>query len=910
MPYLLLLLLATRLWAVPAAPDWQTVETDAGSFRLKVMGDEFCNWLIDEQSASLLLDRDGRLCYAEVDHTGQLLASSRIYDPTLAAPEWSIGARPDSHWIARNIDPLRQEAHQPATRNERVEGQWDVLLIMIQFPDLNNVYQTDAFEAMMNEPGYDGTGSFNDYFSDMSYGRYSTEASVTGWYTAENEHDYYGYNQGYQVARQLVREAVLAADADVDFSQFDNSGDGRVDALMIVHTGHGAEEGDQTNIWSHRWSLGNQALELDGVEINDYTMQPELQSGSQAAIGVYVHEFGHNLGLPDLYDTDYSSSGLGSWCLMSGGSWGGGGSGATAAVPSTMSAWCRDQLGWSTLIEPGVEGLSEYGLVATHLSDTIVRIPIEGSNQYFLAENRNRQAWDQHQPVGGLFVYHIDESVWGNTEDDHYLVDLEQADGLRDLNHGYGSDAGDIFPGSTGNRHFDSSTLPSSLPYFGEDSPVVITRISDPADTLVADFFSAFPHQNLRALDVIISWDLTENNWADADDMLELEITLFNDGAAQDSLWLSLSSPHESLIVDPVEILQLGVPGEGGFSAPYFSLTIHENAQPELVSLVIHSRNDEGWTQDVEAWLQVGRSELLVAADGIDSGLLDYFRETAPDWISSTEFRSVDAVDPAPDDLFHYPRVIWLLGAERTLEADRALALESYLNQGGNLLLSGQQLFDSASWLGFDAGEEVSGNPLLAGDTSGGLVFDNEMILLLGSLGAANQQMPATSLLVPGNARTILHWAASGLPAAATLETEGGRLLLCAFSLEAIHGISAPFLSQGLFQERAWAWLDEGFETDLPEAPATRPEQIGLSAAPNPFNPVTRLSIDLPEAGRYRLMVWNLKGQLVSQQELTATGSGHLDHVLDLGEAAGGLYLVQVRGVRTSSECLRLLLIP
>ncbi|GIS40062.1 hypothetical protein Ct9H90mP12_2560 [bacterium] len=100
-----------------------------------------------------------------------------------------------------------------------------------------------------------------------------------------------------------------------DWSGYDNDGDGYVDALNLVHQGPGAEEGDYSNIWSHKWSLGNLAVTYDGVTINSYNMNPEIQNGNIVAIGVLAHEFGHALGLPDLYDTDYTRPGQGNLLL-------------------------------------------------------------------------------------------------------------------------------------------------------------------------------------------------------------------------------------------------------------------------------------------------------------------------------------------------------------------------------------------------------------------------------------------------------------------------------------------------------------------------------------------------------------------------------------------------------------------
>src|SRR5439155_1228025 len=140
---------------------------------------------------------------------------------------------------------------------------------------------------------------------------------------------------------RLVTEAVRAADATVNFAQFDTNGDGVVDHLMVVHAGAGQESSPSNKdlIWSHRWAVldadpttpGSQSQTADGVQIYGYTMESE-----DFVIGTVAHEFGHDLGLPDLYDTDGSSAGAGIWDIMSLGSWNGAPAGSS---PAHMSAW-------------------------------------------------------------------------------------------------------------------------------------------------------------------------------------------------------------------------------------------------------------------------------------------------------------------------------------------------------------------------------------------------------------------------------------------------------------------------------------------------------------------------------------------------------------------------------------------
>jgi M6 family metalloprotease-like protein len=148
----------------------------------------------------------------------------------------------------------------------------------------------------------------------------------------------------------MAQDAVGAADAAVDFSRYDSDGDGRVDYLILVHVGSGQEfTGEPTDIWSQTLDVAPIGT-ADGVSIDTFIIVPEYWFATQfgrMTIGVYVHEFGHLLGLPDLYDYGLDSKGIGDWELMALGMWNGpNGDNSRGESPSWMSAWSRVALGW------------------------------------------------------------------------------------------------------------------------------------------------------------------------------------------------------------------------------------------------------------------------------------------------------------------------------------------------------------------------------------------------------------------------------------------------------------------------------------------------------------------------------------------------------------------------------------
>ncbi len=170
-----------------------------------------------------------------------------------------------------------------------------------------------------------------DYYSKVSYGNLdiitANLPSSIGWVTAPEPYSYYvNENNGFGTypnnIQKLVEDIVNLVDPQIDFSQYDNDGDGYVDGLFIVHAGSGADyTGDNNDIWSHSNGLLIHIQTLDGVKIFHYSVEPEYwENPGDMTCGVFAHEMGHSVfGLPDLYDIDYSSYGLGDWSLMGGG---------------------------------------------------------------------------------------------------------------------------------------------------------------------------------------------------------------------------------------------------------------------------------------------------------------------------------------------------------------------------------------------------------------------------------------------------------------------------------------------------------------------------------------------------------------------------------------------------------------
>lgn len=366
-----------------------------------------------------------------------------------------------------------------------LRGAVRVIVVMVDFSDKKTTTTKPHIEDLFFSEGKIPTGSVREYYKEASHSLIDIQGAVVGPLELPQTMAYYankesGMGPNLPNGRTMARDAVKAADATVDFGPYDNDGNGFVDAFIVVHAGQGAEVTlNADDIWSHKSVLEGEPYVADSTKVYGYLTVPE-----DAKLGVCAHELGHLLfGWPDLYDTDHSSEGIGDWCLMAAGTWNDAGN-----RPAHPSAWCKMNQGWVSVANQTANAVATINEVKS--SHVVHRLWYNGgaSQEYYLLENRQKTGFDDHLPAPGLLIWRIDDAVkTGNTNENHPLVALVQADGLRQLeqrlNHG---DPGDPYPGSTANRKFDEHSTPSSNAYAGLPTCVAVSEISDAGSSMTA----------------------------------------------------------------------------------------------------------------------------------------------------------------------------------------------------------------------------------------------------------------------------------------------------------------------------------------------------------------------------------------------------------------------------------------
>lgn len=344
---------------------------------------------------------------------------------------------------ARSAKPFKLVSINTNWDSTRVYKQ---LVILVEFKGDSTYFQMENpreyHNNLFNTIGFNernGKGCVAEYFRDQSNGLLNIQFDVYGPYTVEQKAQ--PYTTPDEKTRNYAREAMVAATnlflaehPDIDFSQYDWNNNGKVNQVIYVAAGYAGNQ-SSSRVYGYVWpntSTFSTITTPDGKKISNYTISGELWPNNiSCGIGTICHEFGHSLGLPDIYPT---TSGVGfsvcdEWDLMDGGNFTNYG-----WAPPSFTAMEKILLGWLEPVEL-TEPTTVTGLKPVDEGGVAYKIS-HSSSEFLLLENRQQRGWDIGVPGSGLVVYHVnyDQAVWGgntvNNNVDKRRFELVHADNL------------------------------------------------------------------------------------------------------------------------------------------------------------------------------------------------------------------------------------------------------------------------------------------------------------------------------------------------------------------------------------------------------------------------------------------------------------------------------------------------
>ena len=493
--------------AIPAEPTPVTVtQPDGATLTIQLHGDEFFHYTTTADGYTVVKNAMGYYTYAQVVNDQLVTSTTTAHDANQrTATEQTLLLATPRHLTSPSMQHSGKQLlgkRNSAMRRVGADGRMDYskfrgLIILINYSDkefsMSNPHS--FYNDMVNTRGYTGytssngawrdcPGSVRDYYYDNSMGAFDPQFDVVGPVTVSysckypKQHDNFG---------DVINAALNLVDDEVDFTQYDNDGDGAVDMVFFLVAGFGSNFGgnDEDYLWPHMYYLWD-ASRRDGMKFDMYACSTELfgwegedMYNNVMGIGTICHEFSHVLGLPDLYDTDYDETGGIShhpddWDVMAGGSYPN-----DCWSPVGYSLYERYALGFAT--PQVIDAEDTYTLDPLNTSNTGYRINTANEKEYFLLENRQQTGWDAWLPGHGMLVARVDSTnayVWWNNEvncnPDHMYYEI-----LRAGRSENSVSSSDTYPGSKNVTQITNYTTPSLQNWAGAFSAWGISDIGE-----------------------------------------------------------------------------------------------------------------------------------------------------------------------------------------------------------------------------------------------------------------------------------------------------------------------------------------------------------------------------------------------------------------------------------------------
>ncbi len=487
--------------AAPAKPNTIThVQSDGTTVTLTMRGGEFNRSLVTMDGLTVGRDAHGDYCYIAGDALSDMLAhdpGARGLQETAFVVAYRDQMAPSGE--ARRVPRREDENDHPQVPTM---GSPRIPIILVNYTDIRFVDEdpVTTFQNQFNEKPM----SCLHYFESQSRGLFSPQFDILGPVDLPNDRAFYGSNKrvfGTDVDEQLgtmIYDACTGLNG-VDFSDYDNDGDGFVDVVVVLYAGVGEAQAWYSVpecVWPCQWDM-QEALDwdcsttgpfqLDGVTINRFAVFNELEGSYDNSteidgVGTFCHEFGHCLGLPDFYPTNGGNYyGMSTWDIMDNGCYLNGGH-----TPAGYTSYERHFMGWMDLIDATPS--TQYTLAPLNTDEgTAVKVTNDANpDEYYLLEYRTKTGWDAYIAGEGIMVLHVDydKYFWDNNTPNnspsHPRMTIIPADNiLSDY-----TNRNDLWPYGDHNELTDEST-PAATVYAGGlmHKPITEMAISDDKGT-------------------------------------------------------------------------------------------------------------------------------------------------------------------------------------------------------------------------------------------------------------------------------------------------------------------------------------------------------------------------------------------------------------------------------------------
>ncbi|MDR1725911.1 MAG: M6 family metalloprotease domain-containing protein [Bacteroidales bacterium] len=477
-----LLIISIKTFAVIAYPyPIDVKQSDGTTLKVQLKGDEKVNWAKTMDNYTLLRNKIGDFVYAISDKNGGIDVSDVIaHNPDerskeeldfLSHIEKSLFFSAEQISLKKQVWNIQEDFNRLKNKNlkllDSVEH-YKMIVILMGYQDKAFTTPKQNIIDLFNQVGYSANGhqgSVHDYFDASSFGKLDVEATVVGPFTSAYNMTYYASN-----AQALIIEAVNAANPYINYAEYTNGDGNYVSCVYVIYAGFAASDAAYGTIWPHRSWIS--PYFVDGVYVRDYACSSEKGNYANAneplTIGTICHEFGHVLGLPDMYYTDYSPD---SWDIMAAGNYNNG-----SRTPPLWNAYERSTRGYIDFDTFNFNG----SITLPPLSSTNKAFIAKKNNtEYFIFENRQKENFDWALPGHGLLIWKINYTYsWilnGHPLGHDY--DLIEANGE------YQSRAADPFPGTYNHTSFTPTSVPNSNWQDGTSSGISLTDIMENTQT-------------------------------------------------------------------------------------------------------------------------------------------------------------------------------------------------------------------------------------------------------------------------------------------------------------------------------------------------------------------------------------------------------------------------------------------